>query len=268
LLRLGCDVNTVDQVKRSLLHHAVHNNYEEMVKLLIDRGANVNYQDFQGYTPLHEVFVSPPSNFIIAQLLMAGSDVNKQNNSGDLPIHLATNYSAPEIIASLIEFNSDVNKTDNDGNTPLNKAVINGYLENVIELLKGKADTNIPNKNGRTPIFNADTESKKLILAELLKNNATINWEDNNKKTPLYYICVANNVDGVRMLMDKKVKNFSKEIFNDAGADVKKFFESHAFQKWMAINSPDNIHNLGNLVNIRIKQEYPHLFKGDELGLL
>lgn len=268
LLRLGCDVNTIDQVKRSLLHHAVHNNLEEMVKLLIEHGADVNCQDYQGYTPLHEVFINPTSNYIIAQLLIAGSDVNIANNSGDIPLHLATNYKAPDIINSLIEYKSDVNKKDNDGNTPLNKAVNTGYLENVLELLKANADTNIPNNQGKTPIFNAKNENKILILKELIKHNANINWIDKLKKSPLYYFSVANNINGIRILMDNKVRTFEKDIFTDAGSETKKFFASYSFQKWLAINSPDHLHYLGDLICLKIKNEYPHLIEGDELGLL
>ena len=48
------DVNARDKDGRTLLHYAANKGYLEIVRLLLEKGANINVQDNDGRTPLHE----------------------------------------------------------------------------------------------------------------------------------------------------------------------------------------------------------------------
>src|SRR6266700_1255295 len=52
-LKNGGDVNQRSENNDTLLHLAASNGYEEIAKLLLAHGADLNAQDLQGYTPLH-----------------------------------------------------------------------------------------------------------------------------------------------------------------------------------------------------------------------
>lgn len=53
LIESGTNINTQDKEKRTPLIHTIIDNKLEMTKILIQKGADVNLQDYIGYTALH-----------------------------------------------------------------------------------------------------------------------------------------------------------------------------------------------------------------------
>ena len=114
-----------------------------------------------------------------------------------------------------------VNKQDNFGNTPLHIAVINNQIEIVNVLLENNAKANIPNNNGWTPLHTAaylnslnDYRSTPLKIAimnnqivivnVLLDNNATADIPDNEGWTPLHIVAENGNTHIAKLLLDKE----------------------------------------------------------------
>ncbi len=68
--------------KKSLaLLVAANQSNDELVKLLIDKGANVHAVDDEGKTPLHNA-VRPPNSKVVKVLIDAGADVNAKDGNG------------------------------------------------------------------------------------------------------------------------------------------------------------------------------------------
>lgn len=66
----------------------------------------------------------------IAELLLkSGSDVNTQNKDFLTPIHEASARDHSDLVKLLIESGSELDKKDNEGRTPLYWAAQNGYSE-------------------------------------------------------------------------------------------------------------------------------------------
>jgi len=93
--------NNIETVKLFLKHGAKINQRDlltnstciydsrsiEMTRFLIDNGAEINLQNHQGYTPLHN-FVG--RNLDIMKLLIKnGADINRKDNNGCTPIFFA-----------------------------------------------------------------------------------------------------------------------------------------------------------------------------------
>jgi len=105
LLEKGADVNKPGDVGLSPLHYAVkyHRKY---AKFLIDKGANVNAVDSFLETPLHYAvtdLVSTDSyddyNYeIVALLVEKGADVHYKNIEGNSPLDFAEGADLPELI--------------------------------------------------------------------------------------------------------------------------------------------------------------------------
>jgi len=70
------------------LHEAAGAGKLEVVKLLIERGADVNWATSEGCTPLHSVAASPHGDFIeVARVLIQhGADVHAQTSDGHTPL--------------------------------------------------------------------------------------------------------------------------------------------------------------------------------------
>ena len=98
LLASGADVNATNTQGVSVLYFAVKKSQTEVVKTLLGtKGIDVNKApEYSGWTPLL-VAVANLDFEIVELLLTAGSDVNKAENDGNTPLHVA---------ASLV-FNAD-----------------------------------------------------------------------------------------------------------------------------------------------------------------
>ncbi|MDF3047638.1 MAG: poly [ADP-ribose] polymerase tankyrase-like [Candidatus Midichloriaceae bacterium] len=110
----------------------------------------INIKDF---FPLHLAIMV--GNLKIVKLLLdKGADVNaKIDGILDTPLHIATAYSHLEIVELLLERGADVNaKFAVNETTPLHASAIRGNLEIFKFLYKNGADVNAKDNKDQTPI--------------------------------------------------------------------------------------------------------------------
>ena len=140
----------------STLVEAARGGYLEVMKCLLDRGADVNEADEFGNTPLHRASLrSWFSLEMVKTLLEAKAEVNKANHLGQIPLHWASYYGHLEVVKALLAAEAEVNKANNMGETPLHQASYHGHLEVVKALLAAKADVNKADNDGKTPLNRA-----------------------------------------------------------------------------------------------------------------
>ncbi len=104
----------------------------ETAQLLIDHGANIHDEYDGGGTPLHIA-----DNAEVAKVLIDnGADVNGQSVLfGHMPLHAASYRGKKDVVHLLLDHGADVNATNNDGATPLLIALLEGHDE-VADLLR------------------------------------------------------------------------------------------------------------------------------------
>jgi len=133
LVEHGADVNLQNSAWRDfpLIRAADY----KTTKLLIEHGANVNLKDSDGEFAL----LRAGGNYQIAKLLLEhGADVNMQNYSGDFALIQAVKNNKKDIIELLLKHGADVNNYSNkQGITALDHAIKNNNQE-IIELLKSR----------------------------------------------------------------------------------------------------------------------------------
>jgi ankyrin repeat protein len=100
----------------TLLHYAVRDGQNEMVKILIKRKVNINASS-GGDTPLH---VAAQYNYveIVKTLLQNNANVNVVNFKGRTPLHIAYLYGREEIITYLLKYGANPNVLDINNNVP------------------------------------------------------------------------------------------------------------------------------------------------------
>ena len=149
-LAAGKDVNAPDRNGWTPLHYAALKDREEIIELLIAKGANVNAKSVHG-TPL---VGHTPLDFAIKLKLTEIVDLIRKHGgkSGAADsIHVATFLGNIEAVKQHLAAGVDVNAKD-DGWTPLHQAVRNGHKEIVELLIAEGADVNVKNDDGETPI--------------------------------------------------------------------------------------------------------------------
>jgi len=98
----------------------------ELVKLLIQRGANVDAADVYGNKPLHDAACHGLN--VIQSLVLHGAKVNVQNVDGKTPLHVAIERQQSEVVKFLLNVGADIGLTDVWRNTPLHYLTV-GQLQ-------------------------------------------------------------------------------------------------------------------------------------------
>jgi len=137
--------------KWTLLHRASHCGQVEVVRLIVNRGANINIRDANKNTVLH-IAAEKGSVDIMKLLLDKGMSVNLTDTEESTPLHLSAQFSNLEATKFLVERGAAINNTNKYGNTPLMEAAVNGNLENFRYLTEIGADINIRNRNKNTAL--------------------------------------------------------------------------------------------------------------------
>jgi ankyrin repeat protein len=102
----------------------------EIVKYLVERGAEVNIPSSNSFkvAPIHSA--TAISNYEITELLIKnGADVNAKQQSGVTPLHSAAHNGKIEITKLLVKHGADVNAKTVDGKTPLDMAEEKSFTE-------------------------------------------------------------------------------------------------------------------------------------------
>ena len=91
-------VNTKDKHSSSILHNAIRHANEELVALLLEKGANINEPNKLGWTPLHTA-VEFENVKLVKLLIEKGARTDIRDKSGDTPLENATEHmSTPKIV--------------------------------------------------------------------------------------------------------------------------------------------------------------------------
>jgi hypothetical protein len=148
------------------LFEAIAQKDNEVVKKMITSGFDVNTKNRGGLTALH-VAVENENLEIIRFLLNRGANVNAKTKSRRTPIMMiegGDEENALEIFKLLTEKGADVNVLNEDKETPLMVACEDDNLELVKILLKAGANPNLKNEDGETAMQLTDSDEIKELL--------------------------------------------------------------------------------------------------------
>lgn len=167
-------INARDKDGRTPLHWACRGVHLEVVKFLVDRGADVNAEDSNRVVPLHSLAVRN-SAAAIAILVAKGAKVDAKDYGGNTALHYAAMSNAADAVAILIEKGADIENRENYGRTPLILcARERGGPCTIKVLLDAGADVNARDKFQDTGLNLASWRGKKEVVDILLDAGAKI----------------------------------------------------------------------------------------------
>jgi ankyrin repeat protein len=196
---------------RTPLHIATWSGQEQIVQLLIEKGASVNAKDKGGWTPLYCAVESGYKN-IVELLISNGAYVNATGGvekesfpreSGFTALHKAAAVGHMEISQLLIAKGAKLNSRDSTLGTPLHSAAEWGQ-QNIVQLLIEKGvNVNSRDNSLRTPLHRATSIGQTATVKFLIGQNAETNAKDANGMTSLHIAAFEGNKECLEVLISK-----------------------------------------------------------------
>ncbi|WP_353272525.1 ankyrin repeat domain-containing protein [Wolbachia endosymbiont (group A) of Urophora cardui] len=228
-------INTLDEYGYSPLRVAIENSNLQIVKYLIENGADLDIKYEKGLTPLH--FAALFGDLELARYLVDEKDCsfNVLDKYGKSPLHIASENGRIELVKYLVgEKKANINVLDNQHMAPLHFVAENGNLELAKYLIEKGADFFLCDKFGFNPIARAIDRSQDGIVKYLIgvkdrfgytylhkaafdgdldlfklliNHNADLYRVDNDGSSPLHRAAENGKLEIVRYIIDKKLYN-------------------------------------------------------------
>ena len=207
LLSAGADINYQDKYGHTPLIEAVACGHIEATKLLIAKGSYLEMYNNEGDNAL--LLATQKGNLeIVKALLEAGANVNAYNNHGCISLMIAAKRNDILIVQLLIDYKADVQIVDGHSRNALHIALDKGH-EEVTDCLLATGKVTLPP---------SDEESQKaleVIVARLKKSQDVKDTNDVEsfrkteervlfeKWTPLMIAAWRDEIDIVRLLLSQ-----------------------------------------------------------------
>lgn len=141
MLDAGVDVNVRDSLDQTPLIAAVSQNSLVAVQEVLKRGAKLDVVDKAGWSPLHFATFFSDQTDVMKALLDAGANVNARNDRGITALYFASATGHEAQVKLLLERGADKTIASKAGWTPLRITKVKG-IEPIVKLLDpdGKGD--------------------------------------------------------------------------------------------------------------------------------
>ena len=142
-----------DKNNNTPLHEAVRSGNSDVVRLLLEHGANVNAVGENGKTPVLLSISGNEQYRIYEMLVRHGADVRRGDFDGNTVFHVASASNCPKsVLEFFLSSGAPVDVKNNQGVTPLSVAVANKNRDHVLFYLKNGADCNLYDSHGSSPL--------------------------------------------------------------------------------------------------------------------
>ncbi|ORX44721.1 ankyrin [Piromyces finnis] len=180
LIKRGTDINFEDNDGYTPLICAIQTGSLPIIELLIENGANVNHIIKNKNKSVLTFAIELSELEIVKHLVNCGADVNFKNESGVSILGEAIDNLKWEIFKFLVNFNAnncmsgDIYEKD-----IVEKVIANNKLDILKFLVINNLNINMKDKEGNTPLAYAIKAQNSDIVKYLIENGANINHKNN-----------------------------------------------------------------------------------------
>ncbi|XP_034026213.1 ankyrin-1a isoform X3 [Thalassophryne amazonica] len=173
-----------------------------MVRLLLDRGAQIDAKTKDELTPLHCAARNGHVR-IIEILLDHGAPIQAKTKNGLSPIHMAAQGDHMDCVKQLLQYNAEIDDITLDHLTPLHVAAHCGHHRMTKVLLEKGAKPNSRALNGFTPLHIACKKNHMRVMDLLLKHSVSLEAVTESGLTPLHVASFMGHLNIVKILLQK-----------------------------------------------------------------
>jgi ankyrin repeat protein len=217
------DNNTINKPYdkgRTLLHAAAKNGNPELVKALIEKGAQVNILDNMRRTPLHYA-AENGRDVACEELISKNAPVNNIDYAGHTPLHLSVINQRHNVVELLVN-NKQVycDAVDYSKRTPPYYACINGDEKLVKKLLENIEVVRVIEGRENFTVLHAAVYTKNLEIVKAILNKGRnkgrelMNWPDSKFGFPLHLAAKLGSKDICELLIDNGSKSYNESAFH------------------------------------------------------
>ncbi len=242
-LLTGVTCVLAQESKNEQLISAILNHNIDSVQLLLQQGANPNYENIYGVSPLLFA-VEAGDTAVIRLLLDHGADINIVPPYDPPAVSFAVINFKDTIVHYLLDRGANPDIHDRAGRTPLYYAIRNGNYQAADLLLLYGADPD-GKVEGWTPLQLAAYYNDTLLINMLVYYGADVNATDTLGYTPLHVAAQFNNLLAAKTLIKNKAR--LDLLTNDLASpvDIAVYLRSHDVFDFFMDNKPtfDNFVN-------------------------
>jgi ankyrin repeat protein len=166
LIENGAEIDAVDNKGESPIFIAVKANNMKMVKLLKEKGANLETDNYTGYSILHYAAEIHNNTYILEYLIRNTSNdaINTKNIKEETPLHLAAEVANIQAAKLLVENGADIDAENNDGETPAARAEDKKHIDVEEVILYTKLKMLAKTQKPKTTTRDKSNSRKKNLL--------------------------------------------------------------------------------------------------------
>jgi ankyrin repeat protein len=208
LIEKGADIEAmVNDSDETALYRAVSQGQTNIAKILVENGATIEARSWTGMTALHWAI---DTNHLetVQYLLEVGADVNAKGYYGNTALHFASFFGEEHDDGPGLD-------TTNGIISPSHLARPKDLVETVKLLKEHGANVNERNKDGETPLHLVCSMGRFEVVKYLIAvGNCCLETCDNHGRTALHVASCFNDVDVVKYLVQN---NAALETRDDLG---------------------------------------------------
>lgn len=187
-----------DNELRTPLHIAVQFNSRETVKSLIERNADVNAKDIDGFTPLHYA-----NDISIAQILIENdANINARSNDSATPLCLAAKRGNNLLVGYLISCGARLKIKTRNSWSIFHFAAMGGDVKTIRLIYKNFKEISTIDRNGRSPLHYSAEQGDALSTFYFIKHGCDTNLQDQQEMTPIHFAASEGNIAVAKILIN------------------------------------------------------------------
>ncbi|XP_017587663.1 PREDICTED: ankyrin-1 isoform X2 [Corvus brachyrhynchos] len=209
LLDRGAQIETRTKDELTPLHCAARNGHVRIAEILLDHGAPIQAKTKNGLSPIHMAAQGDHLD-CVRLLLQYSAEIDDITLDHLTPLHVAAHCGHHRVAKLLVEKGAKPNSRALNGFTPLHIACKKNHIRVMELLLKTGASIDAVTESGLTPLHVAAFMGHLPIVKTLLQRGASPNVSNVKVETPLHMAARAGHTDVAKYLLQNKAKANAK----------------------------------------------------------